>query len=491
MFDYLQQFNNLSKDLRDQVSSPSAMAMIVYLEGKYRVDLATTVMKVMVKTLPIKNLPAYFVSELALSPETAESLAREMKEKVFASVADYLGLSSEMRALDLDKDIDILIKEAGLALPSAVLIGRFKNIVSTYLRGVRNKIDTKNSLAKDVKIGGLNLSPAEIDRVLKVCETQKFNSLKINTDLPTQPAAVPANRLDKIIAGSDGVLLSPVGKTEEYDLKKALADGKVKMPAASPETIRKTPASSVQKPVLDTKHEIAAPHTQLDFPKQSADITVSSPVPAKPIVEPIRPPKIVPTAVAPAAAPVSRLAPLRPTVAQSSIQSAGSFVKPPIAPSAAPAPAAPAAIKTASQSPAVKIPVAPSLANRPAPAPSSPRPQMHDIKPVPKVMGPIEELQFLDLVNFRRLGKTPGESTTKVFMKIKLLEKDGYDKMISGIQAWRQSPVNRLYLRLGQEAVARGVPFKEAITIRQKSNQEYLSMEEVEAIVALNSRLVF
>ena len=461
MFDYLQQFNNLSKDLRDQVSSPSAMAMIVYLEGKYRVDLAMTVMKVMVKTLSIKNLPAYFVSELALSPEIAESLAQEMKEKVFASAADYLGLSSEMRALDLDKDIDILIKEAGLVLPSAVLIGRFKNIVSTYLRGVRNKIDTKNSLAKDVKIGGLNLSPAEIDRVLKVCETQKFNSLKINTDLPTASVAAPVNRLGKIMASSDSVLLSPTGKTEEYDLKKALAGGQVKIPAAS----------AGQKPVLDTKHEIAAPHPQLDLPKQ--------------------PVKIMPAAVETAEAPVSRLIPLRPTVAPSNPQSPGSFIKPPIASSVASAPAVSSALKTTSQSAAVKIPVAPSLVNRPAPAPSSPRPQMHDIKPVPKVMGPIEELQFLDLVNFRRLGKTPGDSTAKVFMKIKLLEKDGYDKMISGIQAWRQSPVNRLYLRLGQEAVARGVPFKEAIVIRQKSSQEYLSMEEIEAIVSLNSRLVF
>jgi len=116
---------------------------------------------------------------------------------------------------------------------------------------------------------------------------------------------------------------------------------------------------------------------------------------------------------------------------------------------------------------------------------------MHDIKPMPKVMGPIEELQFLDLVNFRRLGKTSAEITAKILLKIKLLEKDGYDKMVAGVRAWRESPVNRLYLRLGQEAIASGQPLKEAIATRQKMGQESLNMEEVEAMVSLNSKLVF
>ena len=119
------------------------------------------------------------------------------------------------------------------------------------------------------------------------------------------------------------------------------------------------------------------------------------------------------------------------------------------------------------------------------------RPQMHDIRPVPKIMGPIEELQFLDLINFRRLGKTPAEITAKILAKIKLLEKDGYDKMVAGVRAWRESPVSRLYLRLGQEAIAQEAPLKEIIALRQKEAKEYLSLEEVEAIVSLNSKLSF
>jgi hypothetical protein len=159
-----------------------------------------------------------------------------------------------------------------------------------------------------------------------------------------------------------------------------------------------------------------------------------------------------------------------------------------------PAAATPSATPTASAVPAAPQPAAvprPVSARRPILAPSSARPRMHDIKPVPKVMGPIEELQFLDPVNFRRLGKTPAETTAKIFAKIKLLEKDGYDKMVAGVRAWRQSPVNRLYLRLGQEAIKSGVFLKDAVAARQKAGQEYLSMEEIEAVVNLNSKLVF
>ena len=123
MFDYLQQFNNLPKNLRDQISSPEAMGVISELESKYKVDLAIVVMKVMVKSLAFSDLSAYLVDEMSLSPEAANQLIRDLKARLFAPLADYLNLSSEIRAFDLERDIEGLIKEAGLSLPSAVAIG--------------------------------------------------------------------------------------------------------------------------------------------------------------------------------------------------------------------------------------------------------------------------------------------------------------------------------------------------------------------------------
>lgn len=106
-------------------------------------------------------------------------------------------------------------------------------------------------------------------------------------------------------------------------------------------------------------------------------------------------------------------------------------------------------------------------------------------------MGPLEELQFLDLVNFRRLGASPAEITAKIFSKIKLLEADGYDKMVLGVHAWRQSPVNRLYLKMVQEAIGKGMTIKDYVLSVQKENKKYLSWEEIEGILSMNSKLVF
>lgn len=453
MFDYLQKFNSLPKDLRDQVSSPSAMTALAELENKYKTDLAMTVMKVMIKSLSVQNLPIHFVSDLALNVEQAQNLAQEMKEKIFSRVADYLDLKIAARVLDLDKNIGLLIKETGLVLPAENLLIRFKNIISLYLKGVRGKIDTRAILAKEAKIGGLGLSEAEIDRVFKVCEQAAFKNLASSAPSPTQALkpTLPDSRLNKIVAASEA---SASGvKTEEYDLRQAIASGQIKKPV-----------------ILDPKHELAEPPKELELPLPEPVVSLK---PAEPKLPEEAPKPKTPAVVAPQPilppSPSRQFAPLVPAPAAP---------RPPV--SRPTSPAAP--------SPAAKALLAPS---RPAPAPASNRPQMHDIRTMPKVMGPLEELQFLDVVNFRRLGKTPAESTAKIFAKIKLLEEEGYDKMVLGVQAWRQSLVNRLYLALTREAVNKSRPLQEELAARQKENPESLSWAEVEAIISLNSKLVF
>ena len=512
MFDCLQQFNQLPKNLRDQVSSPSAMALITELEGKYKVDLAATVMKVMIKSIAIKDLAAYLESELQVLPTEAASLAQEMIAKIFPPVYEYLGLAQAKRTLDLDRDAEIIIREAGLILPSEILVSRFKNILATYLRGVRSKIDTQNTLAKDVKIGGLNLSGEEISRVFKVCSAYQFSSLTV----VSRPAAAPAvpqvgepvvpPRLSEIIAQSE--------QADGYDLKRALASGQLKPLSSKPE-IKESAAvpqahsqpaaiiSKAQLPALSPAKnlakapenrlavsapkslEVIKPKVGLSLFKKAATLLAGT----KKAVAPVSP--IQPQSAAPSFNNATKTAAVLPAIKTETLRTSpptAEAVKPaPIAPIKKPAVSQPAV--SASKSAVSSAPQSPA-ASRVSP-PASPRPVMRDITPMPKLMGPIDELRFLDPVNFRRLGGTPGESVNKIFSKIKLLEKDGYDKMIAGVKAWRQSPVNRLYLRLGQEALAKSKPLKEIIAERKKNSQECLSEEEVAVIIALNSKLVF
>jgi len=477
MFDYLQKFNNLPKNLRDQVSSPSAMAVLTELENKYKLDLAMVVMKVMIKNIPINGLATYFISEGGLTREAAENLTRDLKEKIFIGVADYLGIMSDIRALDLEKDIKLIISEAGLTLASSELISRFKSILATYLKGIRAKIDTRAVLGKEVISGGLNLSAAEIDRVFKVCDNQKFKSLNIsvnsspiNSTLSNRPISVPF--VSDVVKSPENKLAAAV-KYADYNLKDALARGEIKKPAV------------LDLPKEEHQLDLPREEKQLDLPAvvstPKAPIVSNSPLVSKAPIMPIPPvPPIVPLApiiskvankiFTPLASIISKTAPLTPIV-------------PKLAPIFIPV------------KPVIKK-AEPIVAPRPVQARQNldtnpKRPVMHDIKPMPKVMGPIEELQFLDVVNFRRLGATPSESVIKIYNKIKQLEKEGYEKMIAGIKAWRQSPVNRLYVKIGQEAIAKGLTIKEAALEYQKNNPEYLKIEEIEAIVNLNGKLVF
>jgi hypothetical protein len=488
MFDYLQQFNSLPKDLKDKVSSSKAMSILSEIESRYRVDLAMVVMKIMIKTLTFKELPLIFASEFGLAPEQADNLTNELKAKIFTPVADYVGISSELQVLDLYKDINLLIKEAGLLVPSEFLVERLKKILATYLRGVRSRIDTRASLAKDIATGGLNLSAIEVDRVLKVCDSHKY---KYNGEAEsTIKAPLVSSRLDKIISSSDSVaagasIAKPSG---EYDLKRALASGETKSIVA-PEPLleitagHKAPAESK----IDKKPVVApAPKPEIKSapaPKIAVPIKNSPPsAPEKLIVQKPENNRLIKKIFEGgglAAKGAVRIA----NISEDAGLAAASFAKSPLTTAKAVAPD-----MAAKSSRPVNTAAARSAASKEG---LGGKKQMHDIKPIPKIMGPLEELQFLDLTNFRRLGKTPEEITAKILNKIKLLEHDGYEKMIMGISAWRKSPVSRLYLKIVSEAVGANLPLKDAIIARENRKEEGLSLAEIEAIMSLNSKLVF
>jgi hypothetical protein len=106
-------------------------------------------------------------------------------------------------------------------------------------------------------------------------------------------------------------------------------------------------------------------------------------------------------------------------------------------------------------------------------------------------MNPIDELRYMDLVNFRRMAKDPNDITKKIKSRIKLLEGEDYEKGLAAVTAWRQSPVNKTYLKIINNSMSQGVPIKQVITALMNQKQDYLTPEEVEAIITLNSELKF
>lgn len=459
MFDYLQKFNSLPQELRDKVSGPEAMRAILDLEAKYKVDLAALIMKIMVKSITLDSLVDYFINEASLPENQAKSLNQELHDKIFSLVAKHLGIEKTVSEIVKDASIEKIIKDAGIILPSSSLLDRLEKIIATYQKGIRSKIDTKASLSKGIEFGGLNLSESEIDKLFRVLSGKDTAPTSVNQLSEEQKAASKA-KLDRIIMQAEAVALPSGDKPVlgGYDLRKSIEEMKKPVNKIDLEEV------APRKQEIKTK-EIEAPEELELLPLEEKELLLTAGKPKEESVKKEEPKSIEELPVE---------AKIEKTQIKSEI-----------------IPEEEKKIKFSEPQEEVQpLPVNMNF-KRPEPLGNASRPIIRDIKPVPKIMSPIEELQFLDLVNFRRLGASPQEISDKIFAKIKLLERDGYDKMIQGVSAWRKSEVNRLYLKMGQEAVLGGISLKEAMLNRQKASKDHLNLEEIEAVSKLNSRLAF
>ena len=117
------------------------------------------------------------------------------------------------------------------------------------------------------------------------------------------------------------------------------------------------------------------------------------------------------------------------------------------------------------------------------------RPSLDDVKFVRKLVGPIEELETMTIIDFRRLDPDPKAAVKKIKEKIILLEKELYQKRAEGIAAWHKSEVSRFYRLLGQASMAEGRSIEEIISERQQAGKPTLTIEEFNAIMEVNREL--
>lgn len=156
----------------------------------------------------------------------------------------------------------------------------------------------------------------------------------------------------------------------------------------------------------------------------------------------------------------------------------------PQAPAAPPQPKAPVIGRSQAPAPPPSAPPA-KPPERPAPAP---RPSVQDMAYTPKLTGPIEELQAMTLVDFRRLGRDPKEAIAKVQDKIRLLEEEDYAQRARAIAAWRGSEPSRKYLAITRSMLAEGLALEQALAA-QGSGPDALTADEYNAIMVLQQSL--
>lgn len=118
-----------------------------------------------------------------------------------------------------------------------------------------------------------------------------------------------------------------------------------------------------------------------------------------------------------------------------------------------------------------------------------PRPQIRDLNVDRRLVGPVEELGVMDVVNFRQLGKSPDEIKEQLKKKITYLAEQSLTKKVEGVQAWKRSPVFRLYVAMTYAGLRERQSMAEIIRARQIANSDCLTLSEYEMIGALNAEI--
>lgn len=509
MIGYLEKFKSLPLDIKQKFSSANTMQAISELEKKYGVKLAIMIVQIMVGDVYFNNLTANFVREFNLEPGRAQELERELKEKILASVWSYLESSFSPKAspvmgqekpgkgqsilpksrikklpkkLDfshllpkeekeastfLEEDekeieeikkaiskqgtmvgakdgtkekIEGIISQAKISFTSNNLASRFKQIVSTYLKGVRGKVDVKGAMTRPIANGGLGLEGAQADKILMLAEKAKREK--------SEKAEKEMVNIKSTENGSNFIF-------KEGEIKEVLQERE--------KAIKKREVGA-----RDVDYDLASALKEKEsLPKESR-------------LEPLQEVEVFEKEV------------VTTDLRQKGQEDVPS--KPPFIPPKAKKPVDIDKFKKDSilgQSPkGAELKRAEIKGVRKA-VRSAGKKKMDDIK-TPKIMGPIDELAYMDLITFRRLDADATKRTKKIEEKINLLAREeGIDKMIEGIKAWRLNPVNKTYLQIGEESIGEGKSVDDIIRERKKKNLNYLDKEEFNAVMDLNRELRF
>jgi len=430
-----------------------------------------------VKSSPTGNLP---MAPKKTSTTPAKMAFSMSDEKEFSQIVVPDGGINK----DWPSQAQGIIIRFGFADSDQVLAKRLENIIVSYLKDIRDEMETVDSLSRARKVGGMELSKDEADRLMRLIKEQEFLNDK--------------NRVFKNNLSQQDFLSS----VSSSNNNQSTADISQNQPTDR----------AIENPSATVKQNIPASNLNLPKPNQSFAKTAFSPSKSMPKIEMedglpvITMPDdlIVPQddmIVKPEIFPFDKLEEkefhnrLKSLASNDKMNGVKSLpiqqnsqpgIKINIQSDVSPAqpadnlpPPSPPPFMTTKQMPDTPVVKNPS------------KPTMDGLKFEKKLTGPVEELATLTLIEFRRLSDDPKIATSKVKEKIELIGQDGFGKKIEAIDAWNKNEISRFYRLLGQTAMADGQPVENVIKERLVSGKPTLSLPEFEAVMELNRGLRF
>lgn len=497
MADLWQQFHGLPKAIRDGVATPKAIAAVDELEQQHPgVELASFVMRVAVREIPVADLAAKISAESSVTSTDAKNIAERLHRDVFTGVvADYLGLPS-------------------VPTPTAT------PPLSTSAVPPRPPVN--------LPVGMATSTPA------KPPAAPKPKSSVPSTPLPVAPVMVPLTPLPKVPVSTMPGPQAPVGvsaPTTQYSDEDAaeIANQASKLRAltsvnpnqdldslarqilieqnlaSSDELLERRSISIIKSRLKGLRTTEETAETLTRDPKVGGlgldhEIAMTVAAAAERHAATlknrgmVRPPEPLPAPQPPAVPSVmqQRPAPMPPLRRDQQPKTAvpvQNFTE---------APRASRPILRPTDMP-ILAPMAKPQLPKTAPPPTTPtviqRPRMTDRPTVADVvrpqvaLGPAEELRSMTLIEFRRLGQGAGDAARKLLDKFQHLQRESFAVWAQAVAGWRQSDVYQLYLTMGRESLETGQPISQIIADRGKNGQPYLSEHEFTVLSDLNRQL--
>jgi hypothetical protein len=305
-------------------------------------------------------------------------------------------------------------------------------IVAARIGGARDAAKTKSLLTAAADGGGLGLQPDEAERLATLLEQTASGFAQRREEFSVMEKIASVQR------STAGIVAGP--EAAQRETQKELNQRFVSMFGKDAvEEIRRETHREIESPEKAHPGEAGRSHiAPVQFTQQQQPapaVAVPLPAPASPVastVEPQQEPKYVPKVPDKLRQLIDAEAPVFP-------------LKP-------------------------KAPVAPQ------------QKKVSDIKAGPRLVGPVDELRIMTMIDFRRLSPDVSVRIQKIRSKIDIIGQDGPHEKIRAVQAVEQSEPVRLYRDLLKRSLISQRNIQELSAEQKSLKQPHLEPEEIAAL---------
>lgn len=113
------------------------------------------------------------------------------------------------------------------------------------------------------------------------------------------------------------------------------------------------------------------------------------------------------------------------------------------------------------------------------------RPIVQDITPVKMThLGPVDEIKFFTLIDFRRLSANPEEAVARLYQKFINLKEESYLLYMEALDAWRHSP---LFMDYTNKAI---MAINQKNKLENVLNDDSIKLSEIMALIKMQKMLL-